>query len=191
METNTSTLIGLVVAIVIVAGLLLSFSVIQEQNQAFDIMTFEECAAAGYPIMESYPRQCRTPDGRLFVEDTSGMSVSTFLECVNGGGTVVEGPPDSPDTCRTSDGRVFYNDTDSNQPIVANGCIVTGCSSQLCVSADEGDIMTTCEYRAEYACYREASCEQQANGKCGWTMSAKLRACLSNPPPLEGQPEAM
>jgi hypothetical protein len=32
-----------------------------------DIRNFEECAAAGYPVMESYPEQCRTPDGRLFV----------------------------------------------------------------------------------------------------------------------------
>lgn len=33
------------------------------------INSFEECAAAGYPVMESYPRQCRTPDGRTFVEE--------------------------------------------------------------------------------------------------------------------------
>ena len=32
------------------------------------ISNFEECAAAGYPVMESYPRQCRTSDGKLFVE---------------------------------------------------------------------------------------------------------------------------
>lgn len=30
---------------------------------------FAECAAAGHPVMESYPRQCRTPDGRVFRED--------------------------------------------------------------------------------------------------------------------------
>jgi len=30
---------------------------------------FEECAAAGNPVMESYPRQCRTPDGKHFVEE--------------------------------------------------------------------------------------------------------------------------
>jgi hypothetical protein len=29
------------------------------------IDTFEECAAK-YPVMESYPEQCRTPDGRIF-----------------------------------------------------------------------------------------------------------------------------
>ena len=30
---------------------------------------FEECAAAGNPVGESYPRQCWTPDGRHFVEE--------------------------------------------------------------------------------------------------------------------------
>jgi len=33
-----------------------------------EITNFEECANAGYPIMESYPRQCRTPDGQTFTE---------------------------------------------------------------------------------------------------------------------------
>ncbi len=32
------------------------------------ISSFEECAKAGFPIMESYPRQCKTPDGTTFVE---------------------------------------------------------------------------------------------------------------------------
>ena len=35
------------------------------------IDSFVSCAAAGYPIMESFPRQCRTPDGRLFVEEVT------------------------------------------------------------------------------------------------------------------------
>lgn len=33
------------------------------------ITNFESCANAGNPVMESYPRQCRTADGRLFVEE--------------------------------------------------------------------------------------------------------------------------
>lgn len=32
------------------------------------VMNFEECVAAGNPVMESYPRQCRH-EGRTFVED--------------------------------------------------------------------------------------------------------------------------
>jgi len=39
------------------------------------VSSFEDCAAAGYPVMESYPRQCRTPDGRLFVEAVPPQSV--------------------------------------------------------------------------------------------------------------------
>lgn len=33
------------------------------------ITNFEDCAHAGYPVGESYPRQCWTPDGRRFVEE--------------------------------------------------------------------------------------------------------------------------
>jgi len=32
------------------------------------INSFADCEAAGLPIMESQPRQCKTPDGRLFIE---------------------------------------------------------------------------------------------------------------------------
>jgi len=34
-----------------------------------EINSFDDCAAAGYPVMESYPRQCRIPGGEAFVED--------------------------------------------------------------------------------------------------------------------------
>jgi hypothetical protein len=34
-----------------------------------NISSYEECAAAGYPIMESYPEQCATPDNRTFVRE--------------------------------------------------------------------------------------------------------------------------
>ncbi|KKT96360.1 MAG: hypothetical protein UW98_C0046G0006 [Parcubacteria group bacterium GW2011_GWC2_45_15] len=33
------------------------------------ITDFAGCQAAGYPVMESYPRQCRTAAGRSFTED--------------------------------------------------------------------------------------------------------------------------
>jgi len=32
------------------------------------VTNFEECINAGYPVMESYPRQCRVPEGELFSE---------------------------------------------------------------------------------------------------------------------------
>jgi len=43
-------------------------TIVADPPSAFSgIRNFEQCAAAGYPVMESYPEQCRTPDGRLFV----------------------------------------------------------------------------------------------------------------------------
>jgi len=41
-------------------------------EDADGIHSFEECVAAGNPAMESYPRQCRTADGKHFVEIIPG-----------------------------------------------------------------------------------------------------------------------
>ena len=54
-------------------------------------------------------------------------------------------------------------------------CRATGCSSQVC--ADQ-DVITTCEFRPEFDCFRTAQCERQADNQCGWTMTSELQACL-------------
>jgi len=41
-------------------------------------------------------------------------------------------------------------------------------------------VITTCEWRPEYACYRNTSCSAQSNGDCGWVMDDELRRCLAN-----------
>jgi len=56
-------------------------------------------------------------------------------------------------------------------------CRVTGCSSQIC--ADQ-EVITTCEYREEYACYKNAQCERQADGGCGWSPPAEVNSCLES-----------
>lgn len=58
-------------------------------------------------------------------------------------------------------------------------CYVGGCSAQLCT--DRPDAVSTCEYRAEYGCYKNARCQRQASGQCGWTQTDALKACLANP----------
>lgn len=73
--------------------------------------------------------------------------------------------------------------TDSN-PKAA--CQPAGCSGQLCVNVDKAsDLVTTCEFLAEYACYKTAKCERQSDGNCGWTQNTALSACLKNPPAIE------
>jgi len=49
------------------------------------IESFEECAAAGNPVMESYPRQCRTSDGKNFVEVIDTM-LNLEEQCTQNGG---------------------------------------------------------------------------------------------------------
>lgn len=67
-------------------------------------------------------------------------------------------------------------------PIGARGCFVGGCSGQIC--SDSLDMASTCEFRAEYACYKTSKCERQTSGQCGWTDTSELRMCLNNPPAL-------
>ncbi len=38
------------------------------QTPLLEITNFDECISAGNPAMESHPRQCRTADGKHFVE---------------------------------------------------------------------------------------------------------------------------
>ncbi|MFH1670737.1 MAG: Gmad2 immunoglobulin-like domain-containing protein [Patescibacteria group bacterium] len=38
-------------------------------SEQITIESFDDCVTAGNPVMESYPQQCRTKDGRLFVQD--------------------------------------------------------------------------------------------------------------------------
>ena len=38
-----------------------------------DIATFGDCVKVGHPVFKSYPRQCKTPDGRTFFEDIGNI----------------------------------------------------------------------------------------------------------------------
>lgn len=67
----------------------------------------------------------------------------------------------------------------SSKPVTTAACVVGGCSAQLCGEKGEMDgLVTTCEYRESYACYKQTKCERQTTGKCGWTDNAELAMCL-------------
>lgn len=56
-------------------------------------------------------------------------------------------------------------------------CVRTGCSGHLCA---EEELVSTCEFKPEYACYQKATCERQKNGQCGFTPTNELVQCLGN-----------
>lgn len=56
-----------------------------------EINSFEDCVKAGYPVMESYPRQCRAGD-KTFVEEVELAPVEEGMspeECTDAGGRVL------------------------------------------------------------------------------------------------------
>ncbi len=61
-KNNYLTYFLIFIAIISTLGGLMTMS------STSSIDSFEECIAAGNPAMESYPRQCRTSDGKHFVE---------------------------------------------------------------------------------------------------------------------------
>ncbi len=64
-------------------------------------------------------------------------------------------------------------------PKTPKGCVVGGCSSQLCGEAGE-DLISTCEWTAKYSCYQKATCERQPSGQCGWTETPELLQCIDD-----------
>lgn len=238
--------LGIGVAVLI----LVAFAYDQGKVRAPEVKSFAECAVAGNPVMESYPRQCRAHNGQTFREDignelekddfirvsaprpntavksplriegmargswffeasfpvrlldASGIELGrgiaqakgdwmtiefvpfeatlTFVTPVSGSGTLVlekdnpSGLPEHADELRIP---VVFEKTTIDIPSAAKACVITGCSGQVC--ADE-EVMTTCEYRKEYACYKHARCERQQTGVCGWTETPALRICINN-----------
>lgn len=73
--TNYENRGSIILVVVIISLLLLIFGLIafivinNNANSAKTINSFEECEAAGNVVMESFPRQCKTKDGKLFIEE--------------------------------------------------------------------------------------------------------------------------
>lgn len=90
------------------------------------ITSFEECAAAGYPIAVTYPPQCKTPDGKTFVEKIS--------------------PTEPPQIANPA----FCGSSSHKKCSTNSGCVAGGCSGQICQSINDEQIITTCEYKNCY-----------------------------------------
>ncbi|MBR9698991.1 hypothetical protein GOV09_00855 [Candidatus Woesearchaeota archaeon] len=70
-----------------------------------------------------------------------------------------------------------YRDTEV-QCSFDTDCARSGCSGQLCVQAvDADDIITTCEWKEEYACYQLTDCICDL-GHCVWEETDEFESCL-------------
>lgn len=66
MDKNLPLLIGLLFITTLILGGAIGYLLGYEHGSEVKITSFEECAAAGNPIMESYPERCTTKDGTTF-----------------------------------------------------------------------------------------------------------------------------
>jgi hypothetical protein len=91
---------------------------------------------------------------------------------VSGDHTVVTGPAGRMQSLKAAQ---FYVRAGGSGNVSQKPCMKTGCSRQVC--SDE-EVITTCEFKTEYECYKRAACERQKNGECGFTQTPELTACL-------------
>lgn len=63
---------ALIAAALVGLGIVVWLAWIRPAQQSADITSFEECVDAGYPVQESEPPVCVTPDGTRFTGPSSG-----------------------------------------------------------------------------------------------------------------------
>lgn len=96
MPIKLSKSLFIIVPLILVALYAYAYTQKNSPIKSEDISTFEECAAAGYPIMESYPERCSVPGGATYTRVTTDavptpITISGTYTClpkVNTGGPV-------------------------------------------------------------------------------------------------------
>ena len=72
----------------------------------------------------------------------------------------------------------------STQSSFAEECVIAACSLTECIKKSDFDnkraaLCECCETTHESICLHKFSkCEQQEDGKCGWTQNDELKKCL-------------
>jgi hypothetical protein len=68
MTKKTKRILFVLFVLLVITGLLVAMDTLGKAAVKDAIDSFEDCAAAGYPIMESYPEQCAVPGGQSFTK---------------------------------------------------------------------------------------------------------------------------
>lgn len=79
MRSYLAILVLLIIVTVLAVVGLRNF---QQGGSTKSITSFAECKNAGYPIQEIFPEQCRTPDGRMFTNESAVVEVTVTGEIV-------------------------------------------------------------------------------------------------------------
>ncbi len=93
-------LLALVLIVVFAVLLIVPTSVTTTYNTPY-----EDCAAAGNPILKTYPAKCVWPNGQTVTQIIPGVNdIDSFEDCAAAGYPIMESYPEQ---CRTPDGKTF------------------------------------------------------------------------------------
>ena len=134
-----------------------------------------EAYADAFVLFKKAAREAQTAKMMMNARHELNLRVGEDVEDDNG--TTTDKDSVSDDKNDEGDNEADTGNGESDEAKGEDGCFVGGCSGQVC-SGDK-NVITTCEMKPEYACYKEAKCEKQADGKCGWTQTSKLKQCVS------------
>lgn len=150
-RSNLFSLVVIFSGIILLAtvGILVYALMYGQSNSKID--SFEDCEAAGYPILESYPRQCKTPDGKSFTED-----IEVPVDEGNSGSEddgVTDGDSES-DGDSGSDGDQSIDDQGESDDYYGRSthytcttdtdCKQSGCGMEICQGKAEEDMVSIC-----------------------------------------------
>lgn len=127
-----------------VAGVI-SYVLIKDDNE--EINSYEECVEAGNPILETYPEQCKTPDGKTFTRQ------------------LTQEEQDNLDSGENTD---YYGSSTFSSCNADSDCIVSGCNMEICQGINEELMSSICLAPAQ-------DTPTQAGYKCGCSASNKCQ----------------
>lgn len=110
--------ISLTIVLIVLIGIFIWFLNACEDDWCFYFQwqkiratnSFEECVARGFGVMESYPRQCRLPNGSSFVEQIQVQAIESIIEDVSLDQKIIHVRDVQGDVLNVSlapDGRIF------------------------------------------------------------------------------------
>lgn len=100
------------------------------------INSYEDCVNAGFPIMESYPEQCATPDGRSFTRVLDAFcGWSTNATCT------------SDDECTTGGCSSQVCQGVSEEPVVTT-CEYLECYNSVVLGFECGCVNNECKWKS-------------------------------------------
>jgi hypothetical protein len=176
MRQNTLIVI-LSVSALALGALIVGIRTTSDRQIESHIKNFVDCSEAGFPILETYPKQCTSPDGRVFTRlvEPPQTSTSTFSAHITATTSTTTANILHPGSENSIHGSSSPLKATTTQPL----CRPTGCNGEIC--SDAHDIVSTCTYNPVFECYKnsDVKCERQINGMCGWTETAALEACIN------------